>query len=695
MQKRNKEKTSLARRRALVALALLLVPLLAAAIYANALRAPFTFDDHPQITANASIHQLQAPSAYLRPRGLTMLTFALNYARGGLDVRGYHIVNVAIHAGNGVLLFLLIWQTLDLPFFSNRYRDSAPMIALLASLVFVAHPLQTMAATYVVQRAESLALSFSLLSLLFLIGGARQENRRRRQIAYLLSATAASAGLLAKESAVVIPLVVFSFDVCFLAGSARVALRRRLALYAMLLAPLAIGALLSWRYVAPLLGFSRAFAPDAPRPVWFQIPSAGFDMNGASAWGYFLTQLGVVAWYLRLYLLPTQLCFDYGWPLVDSPWRADVVLPGLLLAGIAALAVAAFRRYRIASFCLLWAALALLPSSSFVPIRDAAFEHRMYTPVAALSWLAVGGGYDLARRLAARFSFSWRRCRTGILAGAALWITFLASATVARNEVLADPLALASDSARKAPDNWRPHYDLGSELAARGHIDEAVAALETAVRLDGRRGSPRIHLAALYQRLGREEAARAQLLAATRARERSVVATAYRQLAYLDLGRGHWRDARSYLEKAARLMPRWSHVHKHLGRVYAREGHWAAAATQLDRAMALNADLAETLRPEAARAHYQVARILFRRGKFARARRGFRDSLAAHPSLEARHYLAVTAARLGDWPAAANHLRRLRALVPEDPVVARQLALVLERRQPNVPPQRGAPSRPH
>ena len=97
--------------------------LLVAAIilaYANALRAPFLFDDADAVLNNPTIRSL-ASLDVLRPpvdgstttgRPIVNLSFALNYAVSGENVWSYHTLNLAIHAAAALLLFGLVRCTL-------------------------------------------------------------------------------------------------------------------------------------------------------------------------------------------------------------------------------------------------------------------------------------------------------------------------------------------------------------------------------------------------------------------------------------------------------------------------------------------------------------------------------------------------------------------------------------------------------
>ena len=80
--------------------------LLAGALtYWNGLSGPFIFDDLATVVQNPRIRDLARLGLVLVPpantpvagRPLVNLTFAINYALGGLDVGGYHVVNLALH----------------------------------------------------------------------------------------------------------------------------------------------------------------------------------------------------------------------------------------------------------------------------------------------------------------------------------------------------------------------------------------------------------------------------------------------------------------------------------------------------------------------------------------------------------------------------------------------------------------------
>ena len=347
-------------------LACLVLAAAATAVYANGFAGRFVFDDLTTIVGNPELRELWPglTEFVTRQRTLTTLTLALNRSLGGTDPWGYHLVNLAVHVAAGWTLFALVRRTLELERFQPRTRGAARGIALATACLWLVHPLQTQSVTYVVQRAEALMGLFYLLTLYCTLRAATGARTRHWQGLAVLSC---ALGMASKPVMVTAPLVVLLFDRFLLAGSCRELARRRWRLHA--------GLALTWLVLGAtdlvrLLGVSGT-------------TTIGFGMADVSAREYVLTQPEVVLHYLRLALWPDPLVLDYGWPWVESPARA--LLPaGVLLLALAGSALA-LRRGRAEGFLGLAFFAILAPTSSFVPVRDAAFEHRMYLPLAAVT----------------------------------------------------------------------------------------------------------------------------------------------------------------------------------------------------------------------------------------------------------------------------------------------------------------------
>ena len=141
--------------------------------YWNSFNVPLLLDDKSAISDNSSIRHLERIGDVLSPpptgataaRPLLNLSFALDYAGGGLSVRGYHAGNLLIHICAGLALLGIVRRTLLWPRLRHRYGDAALPLAAAAALLWTLHPLQTESVTYISQRAESLMGLFYLLTL--------------------------------------------------------------------------------------------------------------------------------------------------------------------------------------------------------------------------------------------------------------------------------------------------------------------------------------------------------------------------------------------------------------------------------------------------------------------------------------------------------------------------------------------------
>ena len=196
-------------------------------IYSNTLKSPFVFDDVPNITRNPhtritklDIHQLYDAGfkSPLSNRPVANISFALNYYSGKLNVKGYHIVNIAIHLINGILVYFLLLVLFqqaahlpdqNIPQFSGI---SLPSAALFSALIFITHPIQVHSVTYIVQRMNSLAVMFYLLSLLLYIHGRLTRMPWKRRALFAGCIIAGILALGSKEISGTLPMIILLYE---------------------------------------------------------------------------------------------------------------------------------------------------------------------------------------------------------------------------------------------------------------------------------------------------------------------------------------------------------------------------------------------------------------------------------------------------------------------------------------------------
>ena len=200
-----------------------------------------------------------APDSPVAGRPLANATLAFNYALGGLEVAGYHVVNILLHVSCALLAFGVVRRTLELPSVRERQLGPATPIAFATTLLWAVHPLNSEVVNYVSQRTESLVALFLLATLYCGIRAAGPAAARRWQTrAWVLCAL----GMACKELMALAPVMVALYDRTFLFASWREAWRAREGLYIKLAAAwLLLGALMATGARSSSVGFSLGVSP--------------------------------------------------------------------------------------------------------------------------------------------------------------------------------------------------------------------------------------------------------------------------------------------------------------------------------------------------------------------------------------------------------------------------------------------------
>lgn len=433
------------------------VPLLVLAgllAYANCYAKVFLFDDSPHIVLNQNTNDF-GRYVFGMGRPLVALTLWLNLKLGGLNPAGFHAVNVAVHILAGLTLYGLVRRTLLVPRFAGRYDATAPYLAFAVALLWLVHPLQTQAVTYIIQRCESMMGLFYLFTF-YAWHRATAGNRWW----YAAAVGSFFCSTQCKEVAATLPVLLVAYDRIFLAGSWRELVRRRWPAY--------LALFVVWGfYLWPTL--TTAFGGGTGVGV-------GIGIAFSTPYTYLLTESEVILHYLRLAAVPVNQSFDYlGWPIAQSIREVWPAFAAVALMFAASLVLLWFRPP--VGFLGLWFFVILAPTSSVMPIIDVCFEHRMYLPLAAVIAAGVFGFDALLRRYSPAGWPEGRR--TGLLLGTTAAVAaFLTLLTIARNEVYRSTRAMWEDAARKQPNNVRPITVLVAEYVAARELDLAYQELE-------------------------------------------------------------------------------------------------------------------------------------------------------------------------------------------------------------------------
>ena len=193
--------------------------------YSNSLNSPFTYDDYSDVLEQVTIRHLwplrdvfYLPGKGFMNRPLVNLSFALDYALGGLRPFAFHLTNLAIHICASLALLGVIRRSLSLPVFGERFKAHISALALVPTAFWALHPLATESVSYITQRYESMMALFVLCTFYTVLRSVTSPRPRLWQAWAVLSCLLA---LGSKEVAVSLPVLVLLFDRFFLAGSFR------------------------------------------------------------------------------------------------------------------------------------------------------------------------------------------------------------------------------------------------------------------------------------------------------------------------------------------------------------------------------------------------------------------------------------------------------------------------------------------
>lgn len=563
--------------------------LLVVLAFANASSVPFLFDDRPAIERNESIRQLWPLTAPLTPpvtgagvagRPLTNLTLAINYAAGGLDVRGYHWVNAGLHALAGLALWGLLRRTLLRTQFARRAN---PLAAVISSLWLV-HPLQTESVVCVVQRNEILVGLFYLLTLYAFVRSHETPHPVRWRIAMV---AACLAGMASKEVMATAPLIVLLYDRTFVSGTFRAAWTRNGRWH---LALAGTWLLLGWL----VLGHEQ------------RAGTVGFGL-GVGTWEYLLTQCRALTTYLRLALWPHPLVVDYGPDVIRD--ATAVVMEAAIVLGLLGSSVFALWRHPRTGFAAATFFIGLAPSSSFLPLTTQPMaEHRMYLPLAALLTLAaIGAALLLPRR-------AWA-------IPAAIGLALLGT-TIRRNTDYQSEDRLWRDTIAKQPENARAYASLAGVLARRGAWSESVPFYEQALRLRPDYADAQSDFATALLQLGQVDRAIAHYERAARLKPDDL--DLRYNLAQALVRAGRFADAIQMYEAVLARRPDHQDALVGYGDALHRAGRAEEALAAFNRALARQ--------PTSASLHHNAAVALLALGRPADAARHYAAAAAAEPA---------------------------------------------------------------
>ena len=643
-------------------------------LYMPALRAPFVFDDLPQILENPHIRITDAPAdlparllkCRYPNRPLAYISFALNYYYHQYDPAGYRAVNVIIHILTAFLVFLLARLT-------PGAGDEKPLlIPFLAAALWLVNPVHTQSVTYIVQRMNALAAMFVLLALCAYVQARRLQSDGKSGFSpvslFVVAGISGLCGIASKENAAILPVIILLYEWYFFQDLDRNRIKKHLA----------------WIGIGGILLVITALVYTGGNPL---ARLAGmYEIQDFTPGQRLLTEPRVIIYYLTLIFFPDpdRLNLDYDFiPSLSlfSPLSTLAALAALLALTVVALYTA--RRLRLFSFTLAWFLVTLAIESSFVGLA-LIFEHRTYLPSV---FPAIMTTSFLVRRL--------RPAPVGILAVVAA-IAACGYATVQRNRVWDDNLAFWQDNVRKSPGKAIPCNNLGLAYKEIGDFDKALYFSRKALALrEAKFGADHPEVAdslsnvgLVYQGLGEYDRALAyhfKALSIARAvfgRQSRELFEIYNNIGIAYDGKGDFDQAIYYYQQALDIDRGISNgeslpaaaVYNNLGGAWYNKGGVEKAIGYYEKSLAIRTKLLGFQHPAVAECYNNIGLALGSRGRFAAAISCYRKALDIEMSvLGMNSYvtavtifnLGLTCHAAGDYDRASFYMRKVLSLYGE------------------------------
>ncbi|MBI5196165.1 MAG: tetratricopeptide repeat protein [Nitrospirae bacterium] len=660
---------------------ILLIVIIGLIAYSKTFHVPFYFDDINNIVKNSFIKDLRyftEPSKAktagakgieyyafkydgFKNRFIGFLTFALNYKLHGLNVTGYHIVNLAIHLLNALLIYRLVLLTFQTPYFRCQsvkvsecqsggvsesqsfdtlilgYSDTK-FVALFSSLLFVSHPIQTQAVTYIIQRLTSLSTLFYLLSLVMYVKFKIQNTDKRQKIFslssvfwYLTSVLSAVLAMKTKEIAFTLPIIITLYEIFFFNPKLKTQnpeletlnSQTKACGYISRLTPYALRFLYLTPFLLTLLiiPISHIGAPQSAGDLIGEVSETVRVQTTMSRVDYLFTQFRVIITYIRLLFLPVNQNLDYDYPVYHSFFEPNVFLSFLFLLSILGLGVYLFyysktkqqtsdtqaeapyqvrgrlcgytscltpHVLRLTAFGVFWFFITLSVESSVIPIVDVIFEHRLYLPSVG-AFIAI---ITLIFFMTKSLKNKWHLINNIITTGLTLIIITFTWATYSRNTVWQDEIVLWENVIKKSPNKARGYNELGIAYMNREIFDKATSKFQIAIELDPHFTDALHNLATVYSKINMFAVAIEMYNKVLN--EKPDLFYIYNNLGVIYFKLGQFDKAFENYTKAITINPYFAEPYNNRGIIYARIKKYINAIEDYTKAITLDPTLVES-----------------------------------------------------------------------------------------------------
>lgn len=489
---------------------ILLLIVVGIAVWSNSVPNGFIWDDEQNIQKNEFIkHAQYLPKLFLtnqvagantssnQYRPILMLTFFVEYHIAGLWAPLYHFDNAILHIANSILVLMIVGKLLKL---RGHNFSHAPNIALAAGLLFLVHPMQTEAVSYIAGRTDLLSAFFMFICILLYISDVSPAGSI---IAFFFA-------LLSKEPSIILPFILLSFNILL-----RRPFRTRQVF------TLGCMGIISMIYVALRLtvfnfgntlnfyGRDNIYTTNIPYRIY--------------------TFLSTIPRYLKIIIFPKNLFAERILPIITTPKNSEVIFGFAVLFLLITACIMYRRRNPLITLSAIWIFFTMLFSTNIlVPVNAIMAEHWLYTPsigifliltIFVLQFYAVLNRVARTLGLPKIWSHVWVFLgnsagqeplyvkRVVINCILAVILSSLSYRTIVRNRDWHDPITFYLATLKFSPDSARVHNNLAMAYAEENKQTDAITQYKAAIALRNEYPQTHHNLANSYKALGKDDLA--------------------------------------------------------------------------------------------------------------------------------------------------------------------------------------------
>ncbi|MBU4269361.1 tetratricopeptide repeat protein [Candidatus Dependentiae bacterium] len=553
--------------------------------YLSTLKFPFIYDDMPTIIENFHIIKGNFLHGifFAYSRWISRFLHSVIYKFYGENPTAFRIFNLTLHITIGIIIFFILIKLL-----SNLNQDSflkknCYLISTFSSLLFLLHPAQTQTVTYITQMSlEGLVLFFVVLTAILFIYAAYQKNKYLKYFLYFLAIISAIFSAGTKEIVITLPFLILLIDISFIAQGNLKNLKHRIPVHALIFISV-FGTLYQLGFKPVQFSTQIIKNPISNNRGNILTESHGQKIESGN---YFISQFKVLLHYMRIYVIPKPLAFDYGYVLTKNIYQPDFIYPFIAIVLIILLALIAFikNQANFFSFGIAWFFIGVLPRASFIPSTELVCDYKTYISSFGIIFLLAVILFYLLEK-AASYIKNFVIFEKHIVHYTLLFFLIIISGFSSKfqNKIWQNELSYWQHAVKNAPNKANLWNNYGVALSDAKRIDEAIEVYKKACVIDPNYAEPIINLAFHYQAKNQYDLAMEQYAKAINMSE-------FHPEMYLNLGSLHlikknYKEAEICFDLALKHRPYYSRAHFNKGFMYEQQNMLELAFDSYEKAL--------------------------------------------------------------------------------------------------------------